>query len=292
MKFNSHKNVDPAKTFVENLTKSRSIFKSLFKTLRLSSSGEYDAILSDFEISTCLAGFFLRKPVIVIDHQHSLIHPGALRAPGKKSDIFNVVVALAMTVPYFSHIFALDLVNMPIRRHRQTLFPLIRKPELDKYITETENNDHFCVYLPYIEKKQICRVFSQFPREKFFVYGFNFTQRHKNIIFKETSRTNFLIDMASSKGVMGHSGFSLSWETMLFKKPFYTIPLQYHWEQQSNAYRLKQLNLAYVADDLSVKDVERFLDQAYSESFSNHGKINILEPNVLTNCIYKEIAKA
>ncbi|TXT59995.1 MAG: hypothetical protein BAJALOKI3v1_980002 [Promethearchaeota archaeon] len=289
MKFNGQ-NPDPIMTFWENFKKARSILKSLFKSFRISLSQDYDAIISDFELSTCLAGFFLRKPVIIVDHQHSLIHPGALRAPGKFSDIFNALIAMGMSNPYFKHIFALDLVNQPIRRFKETLFPLIWKPEMIDLSVSVE--DHYCVYLPYIPINKICKVFSEFPETTFHVYGFDMDKTHRNIHFKPTSRYGFLEDMASSKGVISHTGFSITWEIMLLKKPFYTIPLEHHYEQQTNAYRLSKKNLAFVGDDLSIYYLKRFIDQCEQDSFLNKGDIRILEPNTLTKCIYKEIAKA
>jgi uncharacterized protein (TIGR00661 family) len=288
MKFIGHR-IDTAKTFCVNLKYARSLLKSISKIFRLTFNEKYDAIINDFDLITSLTGFLLRKPVTVIDHQHSLIHPGAVRAPGKISDIFNVIVAIGMTVPYFSHIFTLDFVEQPIRRHKETLFPLIWKHELKNLPISVE--DHYCVYLPYIDPKHIYDVFSQFPNEKFFVYGQDLKNKNGNVIFKPTSRKTFLKDMASSKGVIAHSGFSMSWEIMLLRKPFYTIPLKKHYEQQTNAYRLSKLQLAHVANNLTREELAKFIKEAEDQNYEAPVKFKIYDASVLTKFIYEAIER-
>ncbi|TXT55076.1 MAG: hypothetical protein BAJALOKI2v1_690013 [Promethearchaeota archaeon] len=278
---------DPAKTFYENFRKTRSIIRSIYRTMRLVWNEKYDVLFSDFEITTSLAGFFLKKPVVVVDHQHSLIHPGAIRAPGNFSDIFNVICALGLTSPYFTLIICLDFVDKSVRRFKEYLLPLINKPELSNYKTSVEN--HFCVYLPHIHKETLHNIFSEFEAEKFYVYGFDINEKKGNVWFKPTSRKNFLEDMASSKGIISNSGFSITWEVLIFKKPFYTIPIEHHYEQYVNAYRLSNLKLAFVSSKLNTSMLREFIDKVNSHFFKGPKSIKILSPQVLTNLVYEKL---
>jgi len=279
----------PARTLLNNILKIKLILKSLLTSFRLTLNENYDAIISDFEISTTIAGFLLRKPVIIVDHQHSLIHPGSLRAPGKLFDILNMLFSLAMTIPYFTHVFTLDLVPNPIRRFRETLFPLTNKPEIETLPISVKN--HYCVYLPYIPLKKLYEVFTQFPKFDFHIYGFNINKKIKNLCFKRTTREGFLKNMATSKGIISHAGFSLIWEAILLKKPFYVIPLEGHYEQQANAFRLSHKKLAYVENDLTKQHLKNFINECFQLNYQKTRNINIIQPKILMKFIYEEIQK-
>jgi len=288
MEFNEHGPV-PAKIFINNILNFKSVLESILKTYRIILNGNYRAVISDFELSTCLAGFLLNKPVIVIDHQHSIIHPSALRAPGKLFDILNALFALAISIPYFTHVFTLDFVQNPIRRFKETLFPLIQKQEIKKLTISVKN--HYCVYLPYISLKKLYYIFTHFPKYNFHIYGFDINKKIKNLYFKKTSRKGFLKNMASSKGVISHAGFSITWEIFLLQKPFYTIPLKRHYEQLTNAYRLSKKSLAFVRNILSVDFLKDFISKSKQCNFKRKRNIKILDVKLLAKLIYKEIDK-
>jgi hypothetical protein len=164
---------------------------------------------------------------------------------------------------------------------------LVSKPELKDYRTSVE--DHYTVYLPYIDRTKLCHVFSQFPEETFYVYGYNHNGTCENMVFKPTGRDPFLQDMASSKGIISHAGFSITWEAALLRKMIYTIPLARHYEQITNAYRLSQFGLAYASPHLTVKDLRGFISQAESQNYKTPTILPIVSPAALVKAIYREI---
>ncbi len=259
--------------------------KHLANVTRLVKQENYDLIINDCDPYSSFAGFLLRIPIIALDHQHSIIHPLAERPPGNFVQLFDTFFALTWTVPFFWHSIALDFVENPIKYRKGTLFPLVWKSELDDYEISVEN--HYCVYLPHLPFKKVVKVFSSVPEENFYIYGLNRSQKKENIKLFPTSRDGFLKCLASCKGVIAHTGFSLSWEVSLFRKPFYSIPLTHHYEQETNAFRLSKYKSAYVANDLTIKDLKKFIQKAEKQNFKTPNRIMVVKPNALTKYIYK-----
>ncbi len=286
MRFSGH-TIDIRKTLFANIRNFRSFPRLIWTVRKLVQKEDYDALITDFDSFTSLAGLSLRKPVISIDHQHSLIHPSADWAPGNLFDIASGQFVVFFCCPYFTHAFCIDYVKKPKQWARGTLFPLFWKHDLDKYHPTVE--DHYCVYLKFVHPKRILRVFRQFSNETFKVYGYDRSETLGNVEFKPTSRHGFLKDMASSKGVISHAGFSLTWETMMLKKPLYSIPLAHHYEQITNAYRLSKLDLAYFANHLTEQDLETFIRKAGAQNFQAPAVLPIVSPALLTKAVYYKI---
>jgi uncharacterized protein (TIGR00661 family) len=279
--------VDQIRTLLDNLAHFRhfpGIFENVRKFIRREA---YDAILSDFEGFSCVAGLALQKPVISVDHQHSIIHFKQVWPPVPLHDLIIGMGLVLYCTPLCHHYFALDYVQKPKRLGIGTLFPLIEKAELNDYTPTI--GDHYLVYLPYRREQYVLKLLQKFPEERFHVYGYNREETLGNVIFKPTARKPFLQDMASSRGILLHAGFSTTWESIQLNKHILLNPLTGHIEQQTNAHRLKKLDRASVTHRLSRKDVANFIEQTQDDNYKVPKKLTIVHPSVLTNAIYDRI---
>jgi uncharacterized protein (TIGR00661 family) len=260
------------------------IFENVRKFIRREA---YDAVISDFEGFSCVAGLALQKPVISVDHQHSIIHFKQIWPPVPLHDLIIGMGLVLYCTPLCHHYFALDYVQKPKRLGIGTLFPLIEKVELNEYSPTI--GEHYLVYLPYRKEEYVMKLFQKFPAERFHVYGYNRDETHDNVVLKPTGRKTFLQDMASSKGILMHAGFSTTWEAIQLDKHMLLNPLEGHIEQQTNAHRLKKLDRASVSNRLTHKDVANFITETQDEHYKVSMHLNIVHPSILTNAIYDRI---
>jgi uncharacterized protein (TIGR00661 family) len=281
--YNDH-SVNYSKTISWNFSNIAEYTRARKELHRLDEQENFDFIISDFEPFTSIVGKQLEKPVIGIDHQNSIFHPASDQPESKFSERLAFKFVLSYMFPYFDHCFCLDYTNEIQRVEDETIFPLVRKPELDDY--DVSIGDHFVTYLARYNPKEIIEIFSQFPEEKFYVYGFDMTKQVKNIQFKMTSRKGFLNDLVTSKAVIGNAGFSLSWETTLLDKFIWMIPYRKQLEQISNAYRLEKKKRAYVSYFLTAEDFKKFNEWIKEENYEPKTKLTILEPRDLIAHVY------
>jgi len=279
--------VDQIRTLLDNLVHFRhfpGIFENVRKFIRREA---YDAIISDFEGFSCVAGLALQKPVISVDHQHSIIHFKQVWPPVPLHDLIIGMGLVLYCTPLCHHYFAIDYVQKPKRLGIGTLFPLIEKEELNDF--HPTIGDHYLVYLPYRNEDNVLKLLQKFPEERFHVYGYNRNEIRDNVILKPTGRKTFLQDMASSKGILMHAGFSTTWEAIQFNKHMLLNPLEGHIEQQTNAHRLNKLARASVSRRLTCKDVANFIKETQDEHYKDPLKLTIVHPSFLTNAIYDRI---
>jgi uncharacterized protein (TIGR00661 family) len=283
----SDRGINVPETLLQNLLHFRN-FPRIFENVRqLVKREDYDAIITDFEGFSCMAGLASQKPVISVDHQHSLIHFKQVLPPVQLHDLIVGMGLVLYCTPLCNHYFAIDFVQESQRSGIGTLFPLFEKFELLNY--EPTIEDHYCVYLPYLQEEHVLKVLRKFPEAQFHVYGYNRKETHDNISFEPTGRVTFLQDMASSKGVLMHAGFSSSWEAILLKKHIYLNPLANHIEQATNAHRLAKFDRAYVAPAFTSESVGEFMTHAEQQDYRVTADLTITHPSVLTNAIYDRI---
>lgn len=276
--------VDLNKTLQVNLVNIPEYAAVRKELIELDAKENFDAIFTDFEPHSSVVGKKTGKPVVCIDRQHAVFHPAITVAPGKPHEKMGMRWVQNIMMPFYNHCFALDFTQTIETAGDITLFPLVWKQELKDL--ETSLGEHIICYLSWYDSKKVVEILSQFPRETFFVYGFNKNKKVKNIHFKKTTRTGFLQDLASSKAVIGNAGFNLAWETFLLKKLIWTIPYHNQFEQVSNAYRLEQMGLGYRSKQLTAKDLQAFLQWLETKKYNFTTDLVVLQPSDLLARVY------
>ncbi|MEA2071589.1 MAG: glycosyltransferase family protein [Asgard group archaeon] len=286
--YNNHK-VAITKTLSNHFVRLPIYAKTRKEVLELDRKENYDAFFTDFESSTSVVGRKLRKPVISIDHQHSIFHPKAKKAPGKFYDKLGLLFVFIYMIPHYNRAFTLDFVTDIKTSKKCTLFPLIWKPEFNRY--DIRLGSHYVAYLARHDPQKITAVLNQIPHETFHVYGFDRDKQIGNVIFKKTSREGFLQDLANAKAVIGNAGFSLTWETCIINKLIWIMPHKHQFEQETNAHRLKTYDRAYVSEKLTVEDFYAFSEWAESKNFKPEKKLSILPASELMERAYNYLER-
>ncbi len=276
-----------SKSLRTNFGKYNEFAKIVKEMVELDRKENFDFIISDFERTSSLVGKRLNKPVIVIDRQHSLLHPSVVEAPKKNYEMWAVKLAFSMINPYYYHIYVLDYCYTIDTQDDITLFPLIWKPELENYKIRTSN--HIVVYLPRSEPNELIDIFTKFPKETFYVYGFNVEKQINNVHLKLTSREGFLEDLTSCKAIIGNAGFNLTWEACLLNKLIWTIPHSNQYEQLANAFRLQKLNQSFVSNDFTEIDLKNFLEWAKRNDYHSENNLPILTASDLLTLVYEDL---
>lgn len=276
-----------SKTLQANLKRLWKYANSRRELIQLDKKENFDAIFSDFEPLSSTLGKQAKKPVICIDHQHSLFHSAVEEAPGKASDKVGFKIVMNIMLPYYTHCFSIDFTESIESKEDITIFPLVWKQEFDDY--EITNGNHFIAYLARYDQQKLIDIFSQFPKETFFVYGFNQNKTIDNIQFKKTSRKGFLEDLVSSRAIIGNAGFNLAWEGCLVKKPLWLIPHKRQFEQITNAYRLQKRNHAFVSERLSVADFQSFVQWIENKQYQPTSNLPIIDASLILSRAYRHI---
>nr|WP_233496491.1 glycosyltransferase family protein [Corallincola holothuriorum] len=123
--------------------------------------------------------------------------------------------------------------------HCQLFPPLIRPAA---YGLTASRGEHILVYAT-SGFDSLLDTLSLFPRERFYVYGYNKDEVVGNLHFRSFSEEGFLQDLSSSKAVMATAGFTLISEALHLKKPYLAFPMQGQFEQHLNAHMLDKQGL-------------------------------------------------
>lgn len=285
--YKDHK-VDLSKTLQVNLGRLGKLTRNRRDLLELAEQEDYEVIFTDFEPTASVVGRILNKVVINIDHQHSAFHPANEEAPAKNSLKMNLKFAMRIMLPYYSHSFSLDFVPEISTVEDMTLFPLIWKPEFDRY--KMKLGEHVLVYLARYNKDKMIKELTKIKDTTFKVYGFNYDDTINNVEMKKTEREGFIRDLTSAKFIITNGGFSLGWECCLANKLIWMIPHANNYEQLTNAYRLQKLGRAFVTEELTTEDMQEFEKQAEKIDYTPEINLPILPASVLMEQAYRQIA--
>ncbi|NHJ46838.1 MAG: hypothetical protein FK733_03530 [Asgard group archaeon] len=279
-----NRRVDFGKMLSQNLANISGFIDKRREIIAFIGKENYDLIISDFENFSCYAAKRLCKPIIIINRQNAIFHPSNKLAPGNAFEKMSLRMLYAIMQPHYTHAYSLDFRQDIKTIENDTLFPLVWKPELNDYDITIDN--HITAYLAWYDPEKIIETFSKFPKQTFYVYGFNKYKKVKNIVFKETSRDGFLKDLVSSKGIIGNGGFNLSWEACLLNKFIWSIPIVAQYEQMTNAYRLEQNGIGFVTYKVSEASLENYLKWIESQDYRPKTNLTILQPSDLLKHMY------
>ena len=102
-------------------------------------------------------------------------------------------------------------------------------------------------------------MLSEFPRERFLVYGAGRDGEEGNLTFRPFSLDGFLADLASSKAVISTAGFTLMTEALHLRKPMLALPMGGQFEQELNAHLLDDLNYGKNGREAVTESIGDFL---------------------------------
>ena len=144
----------------------------------------------------------------------------------------------------------------PVKNQRTFLFPPILRQEVREQ--QTREGDHILVYMtqPF---EALPRCLAEFPRESFRLYGADDDPGLDHVECRPFSRTGFLEDLASARGVVATAGFTLLTESLFHGKPYLALPMAGQFEQELNAMLLEQLGYGKRCQQLTTDALGEFL---------------------------------
>lgn len=229
--------VSKLKTITTNLSRLPSGTKALNKLRETIKEFQPDCIITDFEPCTAYLASHYEIPLITIDNQHRMRYmeyevPAELR---KDQLITETVIRAMVPRPWVSLITTFH--SGKLKNERSFLFPpILRQQVLDLKATAGE---HILVYVT-SGFDSLVDVLREFPRENFYVYGYDKEQVVGNLHFRPFSKQGFLDDLASAKAVVATAGFTLISEALYLRKPYLAFPMLGQFEQHLNAFMLQR----------------------------------------------------
>jgi uncharacterized protein (TIGR00661 family) len=231
--------VNACKVFVAG----RTIVKRLAGVIR-----QFDPhlIITDYEYFTPLAARSLDRPCVSLDHQHILTCCDYEPPKGHRLNRLMTNGAISAFYSNSSLHLVVSFFKLPPRDPRKTeVFPAILRREVTRY--KPEEADHVLVYQTSPTFRRLAPLMRSSSRP-FHVYGFGELPSQGNVIYKAPSSQGFLEDLATCRYVITNGGHNVISEALYLKKPVFSFPISYAYEQLINGYFLSELGYgAYCA---------------------------------------------
>jgi uncharacterized protein (TIGR00661 family) len=176
--------------------------------------------------------------------------------PGRELEAKLTRRLIRLMVPWPSVSLVTAFTSGTLKNQRTFLFPPIVSRDVRQ--ATVSRGDAILVYLT-SGFVSLLDVLKSYPRETFFVYGYQRNDRDHNLQFKSPSRTGFLSDLAQSKAVIATAGFTLISEALFLGKPYLALPMAGQFEQELNAFQLAQCGYGAAMDQFHPTGVGDFL---------------------------------
>jgi uncharacterized protein (TIGR00661 family) len=107
---------------------------------------------------------------------------------------------------------------------------------------------HYTVYLPAVDDKHLLKLLQQIPSVKWEVFSKHTTQSYTvaNVLITPINNQQFNQSLASCEGLFTGGGFEGPSEALFLGKKILVAPMKYQYEQQCNAYALKQMGFPVI----------------------------------------------
>lgn len=193
---------------------------------------DYNLILNDFEPVTAWACKSRGIESVGLSHQASF---RSRKVPKPKSIDWAQLV-----MKYYAP--ATHYVGFHFDRYDDFIYtPVIRAGIRNM---ETSNLGHYTVYLPAIDDQYLLPLLKQIPvRWEVFSKHSKQSYRDGNVTVTAVNNELFNKSLASCAGLLTGGGFEGPAEALFLGKKLLVAPMKFQYEQQCNAYALKQFGL-------------------------------------------------
>lgn len=197
---------------------------------------EYNLIVNDFEPVTAWACKLQGVDSVSLSHQAAF---KSKKVPRPRSLDWGKLI-LSRYAPTKHHIgFHFDRYDSFIHT------PVIRS-EIRQL--KNENLGHYTVYLPAVDDKRIIKLLVQIPQIKWQVFSKHSKKSYQqnNVSVCPVNNDLFNKSLATCEGLFTGGGFEGPAEALYLKKKLLVAPMRSQFEQQCNAYALKQFGLPVI----------------------------------------------
>lgn len=227
----------------------RQVSVNTWRIMRLMRDFKPNLIISDFESSANYLSYLYRIPCINIDNIHALTE---LRLPLRKPCYITPMIKILH--PPADFYIITNVAELPAKRANvMQVPPIVRKRVLD---LKPEREDFVLVYQTSPTNVKMLPVFAK-CKGRFKVYGM-MPQKHTNAEFCSFDETRFLDDLRKCRFVIVNGGFTVISEALYLKKPILCIPIEKQFEQEFNAFTIRQQGYGSFTTELRLADMNDF----------------------------------
>ena len=197
---------------------------------------DYNLILNDFEPISAWACKLQGIESVSLSHQASF---KSKKVPRPKTIDWGKLI-LSRYAPTTHHIgFHFD-------RYDDFIYKPVIRSEIRQL--QSTNLGHYTVYLPAIDDKDLVNVLKQIPQVRWEVFSKHTKLAYAdgNVFVEPINNEKFNESMASCEGVFTGGGFEGPAEALHLGKKLLVAPMRFQYEQQCNAYALKQFGLPVI----------------------------------------------
>ncbi|HKG07053.1 MAG TPA: glycosyltransferase family protein [Pedobacter sp.] len=197
---------------------------------------EYNLILNDFEPVTAWACKNQGIRSVGLSHQASF---QSAKVPKPKSIDWAQLV-----MKYYAP--ATHYVGFHFDRYDDFIYTPVIREEIRNMIVS--NLGHYTVYLPAIDDKFLVPILKQIPGVTWEVFSKHVADAYTdgNVKVMKVNNELFNKSLASCEGLLTGGGFEGPAEALYLGKKLLVAPMKFQYEQQCNAYALKQFGLPVI----------------------------------------------
>ncbi|WP_316813490.1 glycosyltransferase family protein [Pedobacter heparinus] len=197
---------------------------------------DYNLILNDFEPVSAWACKMKGIESVGLSHQASF---QSAKVPKPKSIDWAQLV-----LKYYAP--ATHYVGFHFDRYDDFIYTPVIRSEIRNM--QTSNLGHYTVYLPAIDDQYLLPLLKQVPQVKWEVFSKHSRQSYTdgNVWVRAINNEQFNESLASCEGLFTGGGFEGPAEALYLGKKLLVAPMKFQYEQQCNAFALKQFGLPVV----------------------------------------------
>ena len=192
---------------------------------------DYNLIVNDFEPVTAWACKMQGIESVSLSHQAAF---KSKKVPRPKTIDWGKLI-LSKYAPSTHHI------GFHFQRYDDFIYTPVIRSEI-RALTPT-NLGHYTVYLPAVGDHHLIPLLQQIPNVKWEVFSKHTHQTYHsgNVFVSPIHNQKFNVSLASCAGLLTGGGFEGPAEALFLGKKILVAPMKFQYEQQCNAYALKQL---------------------------------------------------
>ncbi|RZK59623.1 MAG: glycosyl transferase [Pedobacter sp.] len=197
---------------------------------------DYNLIINDFEPVTAWACKSQRIESVSLSHQASF---KSKKVPRPRTIDWGKLI-LSRYAPTTHHI------GFHFERYDDFIYTPVIRSEIRELVTT--NLGHYTVYLPAVDDKDLVKLLKQIPSVRWDVFSKHTKTSYVdgNVFVEPVNNIKFNQSMASSAGLLTGGGFEGPAEALFLGKKLLVAPMRFQYEQQCNAYALKELGLPVI----------------------------------------------
>jgi len=220
----------------------------------------YNLIINDFEPVTAWACKIQKIASVSLSHQAAF---KSKKVPRPRTIDWGKLI-LSHYAPTTHH------VGFHFERYDDYIYTPVIRSEI-RALAPT-NLGHYTVYLPAVSDQSLVKLLQRLPHVKWEVFSKHtkFGYQAGNVVVEPIHNEHFNRSLASCEGLLTGGGFEGPAEALFLGKKLLVAPMKFQYEQQCNAYALKQLGIPVIWG--STKDwfpiIKQFVETPQSLVFN------------------------